>query len=82
VVIPADGDYDFTLDWSVGSDIDMFVCPSPGDITGDCNFDAATGNKPEATTITLTAGTYWIVAEDFGGDAAGSVIHVTVARGS
>jgi len=82
VVIPADGDYDFTLDWTVGSDLDMFVCPSPGAIDDTCNFDAATGNQPEATTITLTAGTYWVVAEDFGGDAAGSVIHVTVARGS
>jgi hypothetical protein len=34
VVVTEDGDYDITMDWTTGSDIDMFVCPAPGAITG------------------------------------------------
>jgi hypothetical protein len=80
VDIPADGDYDISLDWSVGSDIDMFICPAPGAITASCDFTAATGDQPEAATFTLTAGTYYVVAEDFGGDAGLSTLTITVAR--
>ena len=80
LVVPADGDYSISLDWTVGSDIDMFVCPSPGVIDGSCDFQAATGNQPEVGVYTLTAGTYFVVAEDFGGDAAGATITITVSR--
>jgi hypothetical protein len=80
VVINTDGDYAFSLNWTTGSDIDMFICPAPGAISGSCNFAAATGNKPEATVATLTAGTYWVVAEDFGGDAGVSTVTLTVKR--
>jgi hypothetical protein len=80
LVVPADGDYDIALDWSSGSDIDMFVCPSPGTITGACIFDAATGNQPEEAVFTLTAGTWYVIADDYAGDAGLSTLSITVAR--
>ena len=81
VTIPADGDYTITVDWTtgIGSDIDMFFCESP--VAGDfsnCAFDGATGSKPETAVFTLTAGTYFIVAEDFGGDADGTTLKVQI----
>jgi hypothetical protein len=80
LVVTAAGDYSISLNWDVGSDIDMFLCPSPGTITGACDFQAATGNQPEAGVYTLTPGTYYVVAEDFGGDAHLSNISITVSR--
>jgi hypothetical protein len=81
LVVPADGDYTISLDWTVGSDIDMFLCPAPGTITGACNFDAATGNQPEENTVTLTANSTWyVIADDFGGDANGATITIAVSR--
>lgn len=78
LVIPSDGDFTITLDWDIGSDIDMFLCPSPGAITGACDFTAATGAHPESATFTLTAGTHFVVADDFGADAAGATIKITI----
>jgi Bacterial pre-peptidase C-terminal domain len=78
--IPVDGDYTITLDWTSGSDIDMFVCPDPGAITGACDFQAATGSQPEEGVFTLTAGTYYVIADDYAGDAGLSTLTVTVAR--
>jgi hypothetical protein len=80
LVVPADGDYTISMDWTVGSDVDMFVCPAPGAITAACDFSAATGDQPESATFTLTAGTYYVVADDFGADAAGATLSITVAR--
>jgi hypothetical protein len=80
LVAPADGDYTISLDWTSGSDIDLFVCPAAGVATFDCDFAAATGNQPESSTYTLTAGTYYLVAEDFGGDAGVSTLTITVQR--
>jgi hypothetical protein len=80
LVVPAAGDYTITLNWDIGSDLDMFLCPSPGTITGACDFQAATGNQPEQGIFTLTPGTYYVVAEDFGGDAHLSNNSITVAR--
>jgi hypothetical protein len=81
LVAPADGDYTITMDWTSGSDIDMFLCPSPGVIDGSCDFQAATGSQPEVGVFTLTAGTYYIIAEDFAGDAGtASTVSITVQR--
>jgi hypothetical protein len=80
VVVTEDGDYDITMDWTTGSDIDMFVCPAPGAITGSCDFAAATGAHPEAATFTLTAGDWYVIADDFGGDAGVSDVTITVAH--
>ena len=60
IVVPAAGDYTITVNWDIGSDIDLFVCGDPIDDVGlsNCAFDAATGNQPESATYSLTAGTY------------------------
>ena len=81
LVVPADGDYTISTNWDIGSDIDQFVCPAPvpADFS-NCDFAAATGNQPESSIYTLTAGTYFVVDEDFGGDAAGATVTITVAR--
>jgi hypothetical protein len=78
--VPANGDYTITVNWSVGSDVDMFVCDSPIDATAlsNCDFAAATGDQPESATYTLTAGPHIIVLNDFGGDAAGALFQITI----
>ncbi len=80
LVVTEDGDYTITMDWTVGSDVDMFLCPAPGAITGSCDFAAASGAIPESHTYTLTAGTYWIVADDFGLDAAPTILSILIVR--
>jgi hypothetical protein len=80
LVVTEDGVYDISFDWTTGSDIDLFVCPAPGAITASCDFQAAVANHPEAGTYTLTAGTWYIVGEDFGGDAGLSAVTITVAH--
>jgi hypothetical protein len=82
LVIPADGVYTISTDWTAGSDIDQFVCTSPVDTVGfsNCDFAAASANQPESADYTLTAGTYFVVIDDFGQDANGATITITVAR--
>jgi hypothetical protein len=78
--VPANGDYTITVDWSVGSDMDVFVCDSPIDAVAlsNCDFSAATGDQPESATFSLTAGSHIIVLNDFGGDAAGALFQITI----
>jgi hypothetical protein len=79
LVVTEAGAYTITVDWTVGSDIDMFICPAPGAITAACNFDAASSDHPEVNPgVALDPGTYYIVAEDFGEDAAGTTLTVAV----
>ncbi len=57
----------------------MFVCDAP--VAGDfsnCDFTAATPSHPETGTFTLTAGTHVIVIDDFGANAAGASISISV----
>ena len=72
------GDYTITLDWDVGSDIDLILCNDVACSAPD--FAAATGAHPESATYTLAPGTYYILAEDFGADAAGAQITITITR--
>jgi hypothetical protein len=78
LVVPADGDYTISLDWSAGSDIDMILCDDVACSNPD--FTAATGDQPEVATYTLTAGTYYVIAEDFGEDAGGATITFKLTR--
>jgi hypothetical protein len=64
-VVTEAGDYTITMNWDIGDDVDMFVCPAAGVATFDCDFQAATGNHPEIGLYSLTPGTYYIVADDF-----------------
>jgi hypothetical protein len=79
-VVPTDGDYTITVDWTVGSDIDVGVCTEAGAPTFDCDFAAATGNHPETDDFTLTAGNYALLVEDFAKNAAGTEITITMTR--
>jgi hypothetical protein len=72
------GDYTITLDWTTGSDIDLILCNDAACSIPD--FTAATGNHPEAATYTLAVGTWYVLAEDFGGDAGVSQLTIQVAR--
>ena len=78
--VPADGDYTITVNWDIGSDVDVFVCGDPIDSVAfsNCDFAAATGNQPESATYSLTAGTQNIVLNDFGGDATGATVQITI----
>jgi hypothetical protein len=81
LVVGTAGDYTITMDWTTGSDVDMFVCPAPvAPGFANCDFTAATGDHPESATYTLAAGTYIIVSDDFGADAVGTTLHVSVSR--
>lgn len=61
------GDYTFTLNWSNSSDVDLFICAVAD--CSDADFFAATAARPESGTLTLTPGTYYLVAELFAGEA-------------
>jgi hypothetical protein len=76
--ITEEGLYTVTLDWDIGGDIDMYLCPDPGEITGSCDFQAATGAHPEVGVYALTPGFYTIIADDFGLDAAGTQLSFTI----
>jgi hypothetical protein len=74
------GDYTVTLDWTTGSDIDLYLCFDPGCATG--NFTAATSAHPESATYTIATApvTYYLVADDYAGDAAGTLLTLRVDR--
>jgi hypothetical protein len=75
--VPDAGDYVVTLDWTAGSDLDLYLCFDPGCATG--NFTAATAAKPESATYTIAGPvTYYLVVNDYAGDAAGTVTTLRV----
>jgi len=80
ISVPAAGDYTITADWDIGSDLDLIVCGDPVDEAGftNCDFQAATGDHPQTGTFSLTAGSHFIMIQDFGGDAAGATIILTI----
>ena len=78
LVVTEAGVYHITMDWDIGADIDMFVCPAAGVGDLDCDFTAATGDHPEAADFALDPGTYYIVSNDFGEDAAGTTLSIAV----
>ena len=66
------GTYTISMDWDIGDDIDMFVCPAPGAIVAECNFAGATADHPELQDYELTPGDWYIIADDFGQAAGGT----------
>jgi hypothetical protein len=66
LVVTEAGVYTITMDWTVGTDIDLLVCPAAGVDDFDCDFAAATGDHPESSDYALEPGTYYVVADDFG----------------
>jgi hypothetical protein len=78
--VPEAGDYTITVDWTLGSDIDVVVCTDITCSAFNPQFGAATGNKPESAVFTLTAGTQVLLVEDFGANAAGAQIKITMSH--
>jgi hypothetical protein len=73
------GDYSVSLDWDIGSDMDLYLCFDLACDEGD--FSAATANQPEAATFAIaTPGTYWLWVNDYGADAAGATISLVISR--
>jgi hypothetical protein len=73
------GDYSVTLDWDIGSDLDLYLCFDLACDVGD--FAAATASHPEAATYAIaTPGTYWLWVNDYSADAAGSTISLVISR--
>jgi hypothetical protein len=72
------GTYTITMDWDIGSDIDLFVCEDPP--AADFSNCPASSfvDHPEETEVSLTPGTYFVVGEDFGADAIGTELKITV----
>jgi hypothetical protein len=60
------GVYTITMDWTVGADIDLLVCPAAGVDDFDCDFSGASSDHPESADFALEPGTYYVVADDFG----------------
>jgi len=87
LVVTEEGVYTITLDWDIGTDIDLTFCPE-----GDPFFGATCANSfsshPEEVEVSLTPGTYILLSEDFGGDpfdgsnpdAAGTTLTISVAH--
>jgi hypothetical protein len=89
----AAGTYSFTVDWDVGSDVDLVLCsgtcddPFGADLVGTVattpgvgGFQGATSAHPEHSTLTVAAGTYGLLVEDFGEDAADATVTITIER--
>lgn len=73
------GDYTVTLDWNIGSDLDLYLCSDLACDVGD--FSAATAAHPEEATYTIaTPGTYWLWVNDYSADAAGTTISLVISR--
>lgn len=62
VTVAADGDYAPVLHWNTGQDLDLLVYDS--DLNNIC-FSYYSQPEDECGTIALTAGTYYVLVEDF-----------------
>jgi hypothetical protein len=75
------GEYTVTLDWDIGSDMDLYLCFDLACDEGD--FSAAAAGHPEVGIYTIaTPGTYWLWVNDYAGDAAGATISLAITRPS
>jgi hypothetical protein len=74
------GVYTITVDWDIGSDIDLFFCEDPpaADFS-NCPAASFTAH-PEEVELALEPRTYFVVAEDFGADAIGAELSITIAH--
>jgi hypothetical protein len=72
------GNYTVELDWDIGGDLDLIRCADAGCSAPD--FAGATAAHPEAPTYALTPGTYYLVVNDYGGDAAGTTLTFTITH--
>ena len=78
------GTYAISVDWDIGSDIDLIVCEGqPAPDFSNCPLFSFTGH-PELVEADLAPGTYLILVEDFTGidpgipDAVGATVEIVV----
>jgi hypothetical protein len=66
--VPADGSYDFTINWSDASDVGLYFLEGDGTtLTGNFDCDAGgAGAQPEECTQDFVAGTYYAAYLPFG----------------
>jgi hypothetical protein len=75
------GSYTVSLDWDIGSDMDLYLCFDLACDEGD--FAAAGAAHPEVGEYNIvTPGTYWLWVNDYAGDAAGATISLVITRPS
>jgi hypothetical protein len=67
LVVTTAGDYTVTTGWNNSADVDVVACAVSD--CSDADFFAATAANPETGTLTLTAGTYYLVLNLFAGAA-------------
>ena len=77
LVVTQAGVYTVTMNWDIGADIDMFLCNEDLNFA-ECDFQAATGAHPEVGVYALDPGTYYIIGDDYAGDAAGTTLQINV----
>jgi hypothetical protein len=75
LTVTEEGVYTVTMNWTAGSDLDLILCDAA---LAACDGQAATGNQPEVGVYALVPGTYFVIAEDFGEDAAGATVGLAV----
>jgi hypothetical protein len=64
--IPADGDYDVTLDWASGEDLGVYYFEADGSTeAGTPADDNGAGGHPEGSTSTFAPGTYLMAIVNF-----------------
>lgn len=73
LVVTTAGDYTITAGWNNTADIDVAECGASDCSDADFSWGAATVANPESGTLTLTAGTYYLVLDLFEGAAPGWV---------
>jgi hypothetical protein len=72
LVVTEAGDYTFTVNWDIATDVDMELCSDPTCSDGGA-FLGSGVDQPETDTVTLDPGTYYFDAVLFAGAAPGWV---------
>lgn len=72
------GLYTILVDWDIGSDIDVIFCEGPpaADFS-NCPLSSFVSH-PEEIEAELVPGTYFVLVEDFGADAVGSTVEISI----
>jgi hypothetical protein len=75
------GDYTVTVNWTVGSDIDAPICVAdPTCAAEDFTDPTVSSSQPETGTFTLPVGTSTLLVEDFGENANGATVSITISH--
>jgi hypothetical protein len=76
--VTEEGLYTITLDWDIGSDIDLSVCPEGDPVFGPTCQNSFASHPELVEEVPLTPGTYIIYSNDYGADAIGTTLQINV----